>query len=172
MNLALVYFKGWDFSQIFFCSSAWSCEGELDLSWNDFTGPIPSELGRLENLRTYRWNTECSRRLKVWNAISVSSASLNVPFCRQLSIPGTVKLDLSDNRLTGPVPTEFGRLENLGTSINCINHDVCKHLTVEISIFCFLTPRQFRLTNRIPLSIQKFLDRLYPIRTWLAHILT
>ena len=71
---------------------------QLDLSWNELTGPIPVDLGSLVNLQ----------RLELF------SNNLTGPIPSELgSLVNLETLDLSGNELTGPIPVDLGSLVNL-----------------------------------------------------------
>ena len=73
---------------------------ELDLSENDLSGAIPSELGHLAFLEgLYLSENQLSGSIP--SAISV--------------LANLIELDLWTNELTGPIPPELGRLANLET---------------------------------------------------------
>ncbi len=67
--------------------SAWGSIGLLDLGFNSFSGDIPPEYSRLVSL----------------NSFSVASNSLTGGVSHVLQIPTLAVLDVSGNRLSGPV---------------------------------------------------------------------
>ena len=70
----------------------------LNLRWNDLTGPIPDELGNLENLeRLYLGNEHLTGLVPRWLGGLTELRSLG----------------LSGSALTGSIPDELGNLENL-----------------------------------------------------------
>ena len=70
----------------------------IQLRRNNLTGEIPSELGRLTNLRT----------------LSIIQDNLTGEIPRELgSLTNLEALDLSTNNLTGEIPRELGSLTNL-----------------------------------------------------------
>jgi len=72
----------------------------LDLSGNNLTGPIPSQLGHLSSL----------------TALGLSDNGLSGPIPPELeSLAELTMLDLSNNVLDGPIPPELGSLANLGS---------------------------------------------------------
>ncbi len=73
---------------------------ELDLSENDLSGAIPSELGHLAFLEAL-YLSENQLSGSIPSAISV--------------LANLIELDLWTNELTGPIPPELGRLANLET---------------------------------------------------------
>ncbi|XP_016196296.1 LRR receptor-like serine/threonine-protein kinase FLS2 [Arachis ipaensis] len=72
----------------------------LDLSYNNFSGMLPSWLGKFKNL----------------NYLDLSSNSFSGPILHSLGeLVNLTCLDLSSNLFNGVIPWSIGKLENLGT---------------------------------------------------------
>ena len=91
----------------------------LDLGGNDLTGPIPSELGNLENLNlggnalTGPIPSELGRLVNL-ESLHLWGNALTGPVPAWLgTLTGLRSLNLRENDLTGPIPSELGNLENL-----------------------------------------------------------
>ena len=70
----------------------------LQLSYNQFTGPLPTELGQLTWLK-YLW---------------LGDNQFSGPLPTELTqLTSLSKLSLGDNKFTGPLPTEIGKLTTL-----------------------------------------------------------
>ena len=70
----------------------------LDISFNDLSGPIPSELGELTNLRE----------------LNLSDNHLSGPIPSELGeLTNLQELNISSNSLSGPIPLGLGNLPNL-----------------------------------------------------------
>jgi hypothetical protein len=103
---------------------------------NQLTGPIPSELGRLTILEQfYLCEFATVFRSDLDTIILLGSASQ--------FISSTVVVD--DNALTGPIPSELGRLTSLGEQLN-----LCKFATVsssELDKITLLGPLSYNLSH-------------------------
>lgn len=75
----------------------------LDLAHNSFSGTLPEEVGRMENLGTIISFLSCC-----FLFFFVSSMP---PLC------SSVSCNLVDNELRGTIPTDFGELAELGKSL-------------------------------------------------------
>ncbi len=71
---------------------------ELDLSWNELSGPVPQEIENLTNLEV------------LW--LSDNQLTGSIPHEIE-NLTNLVSLGLSDNQLTGSIPSEMESLTNL-----------------------------------------------------------
>ena len=94
----------------------------LELENNDLEGPIPRELGQLEQLRTLRLYANRLRgsiprelgQLQRLEHLMLKRNALTGPIPLELARLGNLaNLNLSDNRLTDVIPPELGQLKNL-----------------------------------------------------------
>ena len=95
---------------------------DLLLSGNTLTGPIPPELGNLENLEnlglgfnalTGRIPRELGALTGLWQ-LHLAGNALSGPIPAELgNLTNLDSLNLQSNELTGSIPTEFGRLTSL-----------------------------------------------------------
>jgi len=95
----------------------------LDLSRNDFTGVIPDELSNMRKLESlYLSQNPFSpgpipdlRDCRELRALSMTETSRNSYIHQWIgsSLSKLELLDLHDNALTGPIPTNFGEMSNL-----------------------------------------------------------
>ena len=108
--------------------------GLLGLARNDFSGPLPPELGNLQNLG--KWHKQQKNSLDSLNQYwTLPIALLDFLLCRRL----IESFDLSVNNFDGTIPTEFGELSELGMYGNKILSDatVCVFLCLNgISLWC------------------------------------
>ena len=95
---------------------------ELYLSWNELTGEIPPELGKLSNLEGLAlWSNDLNGEIppelgKLSNLkyLALWGNSLSGEIPPELgNLSKLIELDLSYNELTGEIPSELGKLSNL-----------------------------------------------------------
>ena len=128
----------------------------LQLGWNQLTGPIPPELGRLTALQVHldlAGNPLSGPippelgRLTSLERLSLQNSQLSGPIPPELGrLTGLISLSLSGNRLSGPIPVEFGNLTEL-TALQ-IDDDTGLCLPPEIQDTLF---GRLAVNNNVPL---------------------
>jgi hypothetical protein len=120
----------------------------LDISDNQLTGAIPSEMGNLTNL--------------VWLDLSDNQLTGTIP--TQIgTMSDLMYLDLSDNQLTGVIPAEIGNLTNLA-DLYFSNNQLTGAIPVEIGNLIYLDHIRFnsnKLSGSIPISLTNLMDLTY-----------
>ena len=97
---------------------------DIELGWNELSGPIPAELGNLENLEnlglgfnalTGRIPGELGALAGLWQ-LHLAGNALSGPLPAELgNLANLGSLNLQSNELSGPIPAELGGLTNLQT---------------------------------------------------------
>ena len=122
----------------------------LDLRGNQLTGPIPAELGNLDNL--------------TWLALFDNQLTGAIPsWLGDLS--NLEVLYLNDNQLTGPIPPELGTLSHL-TDLHLYNNELTGPIPPELGNLASLETLSLssnQLTGTIPAELGNLANL-----TWLA----
>jgi len=99
----------------------------LGLGGNDFTGTVPSQLGKLENLLDLSLQHGASGGEKLSGAMPSQMGSL-------LKLTA---LQVQQNALSGPIPSEVGRLTNMRVSFNLDNNAFTQHIPSQLGLLKF-----------------------------------
>ena len=125
---------------------------ELNLRGNQLTGPIPTSLGNLSNLRR----------------VNLGDNELTGTIPTQLqNLSNLEELRLWENQLTGPIPTSLGNLSNL-TYLHLGDNELTGPIPTSLGNLSNLTYLHLggnELTGTIPTQLQN-LSNLEELRLW------
>ncbi|KAI8835166.1 hypothetical protein BJ741DRAFT_226370 [Chytriomyces cf. hyalinus JEL632] len=151
------------------CNPASNCDSagriqRLSLNFNQLTGPIPTEFGRLTSLSylalalnqlTGPIPTELGR-LTSLTLLNLASNQLTGPIPTELGQLASLSyFGLASNQLTGPIPTELGRLTSLtffGLTSNQLTGPIPTELG-RLTSLTFLDLHSNQLTGSIPTEL-------------------